>query len=80
MAKKKPKGKQGNGVGIDLQIPFILCYFFTRKCQVLVLNFTLAPDANSAGSREERLVRCIGDVIQELLAAHENGRDVNLVT
>jgi len=35
-------------------------------------------DANSAGSREERLVRCIGDVIQELLAAHENGRDVNL--
>ena len=54
--------------------------FFTRKCQVLVLNFTLAPDANSAGSREERLVRCIGDVIQELLAAHENGRDVNLVT
>ena len=25
-------------------------------------------------------MRCIGDVIQELLAAHENGRDVNLVT
>ena len=24
-------------------------------------------------------MRCIGDVIQELLAAHENGRDVNLV-
>ena len=24
-------------------------------------------------------MRCIGDVIQELLAAHESGRDVNLV-
>lgn len=33
----------------------------------------------ASGDREERLGRCIGDVIQELLVAHENGRDVNLV-
>lgn len=29
-------------------------------------------------SREERMMMCIGDVIQELIRAHEEGKDVNL--
>ena len=29
-------------------------------------------------SREERLVQCIGDVINDLILAHQEGRDVNL--
>jgi len=29
-------------------------------------------------SREERMMLCIGDIIQELVAAHKEGRDVNL--
>lgn len=29
-------------------------------------------------SREERLVQCIGEIINELIVAHEEGRDVQL--
>ena len=29
-------------------------------------------------SREERMVACIGDIIQELVVAHSAGKDVNL--
>ena len=29
-------------------------------------------------SREERMVQCIGDIIQELLVAHDQGTDINL--
>ncbi len=35
-------------------------------------------EKSGLASREERMVQCIGDVIQELIAAHEAGKDVNL--
>ena len=33
---------------------------------------------NNKLSREERLVLCIGDIIKELVVAHQEGRDVQL--
>ena len=36
------------------------------------------PKKNNGLSREERLVSCIGDIIQELITCHNKGKDVDL--
>ena len=44
---------------------------------ITYLFFSLSAKASKL-SREERLVLCISDIINELIVAHQEGKDVNL--
>ena len=44
---------------------------------LIYIFFSLSAKASKL-SREERLVLCISDIINELIVAHQEGKDVNL--
>ena len=57
-------------------------YFFQKVVAFSQYNnykcfFSLSAKASKL-SREERLVLCISDIINELIVAHQEGKDVNL--
>ena len=43
----------------------------------IIIDFFISAKASKL-SREERLVLCIGDIINDLILANQEGRDVNL--
>ena len=49
----------------------------SRNTIIAYLFFSLSAKASKL-SREERLVLCISDIINELIVAHQEGKDVNL--
>ena len=49
----------------------------SHNTMITYLFFSLSAKASKL-SREERLVLCISDIINELIVAHQEGKDVNL--